>query len=151
MNGKWAYLYRAVDSRGHTIEFYLSPRRNTKAAYRFLRKIFNRVKKWPSPRVINTDKAAPYSRALKLLKEEGKCPTHVEHRQIKFHDNVIECEHGKLKHVINPALGFKSIKTAHATIKGIEVLRALRKGQVEHFYYGQPLGEICLVNRVFGV
>lgn len=46
--------------RGHTIEFYLSPRRNTKAAYRFLRKIVNRVKKWQISRVINTDKAAPY-------------------------------------------------------------------------------------------
>lgn len=40
---------------------------------------------------------------------------------------------------------------AHATIKGIEVMRALRKGQAEHFYYGQPLGEVRLVNRVFGL
>ncbi|OAT14971.1 transposase [Buttiauxella gaviniae ATCC 51604] len=32
VNGKWAYLYRAVDSRGCTIDFYLSPRRNSKAA-----------------------------------------------------------------------------------------------------------------------
>ncbi len=102
MNGKWAYLYRAVDSRGHTIEFYLSLHRNTKSAYLFLRKIFNRAKKWQIPSVINTDKAAPYGRALNLLKEEGKCPAHVEHRQIKFHNNVIECDHGKLKHVINP-------------------------------------------------
>ncbi|EKT62587.1 transposase, IS6 family protein [Providencia alcalifaciens Dmel2] len=53
--------------------------------------------------------------------------------------------------MINPTLGFKSIKTAHATIKGIEVMRALRKGQAEHFYYGQPLGEMRLVNRAFGV
>lgn len=67
------------------------------------------------------------------IKVNGKCPTHVEHRQIKFHNNVIECDPGKLKRVINPTLGFKSIKTAHATIKGIEVMRALRKGQAEHF------------------
>lgn len=53
--------------------------------------------------------------------------------------------------MINPTLGFKSIKTAHATIKGIEVMRALRKGQAEHFFYGQLLGEVRLVNRVFGV
>jgi len=99
-----------------------------------LRKIFNRVKKWQIPRVINTDKAAPYGRALNLLKDERKCPACVEHRQIKFHSNLIECDHGKLKRVINPTLGFKSIKTAHATIKGIEVMRALRKGQAEHFY-----------------
>ncbi|MBQ0342944.1 IS6 family transposase, partial [Providencia stuartii] len=24
-------------------------------------------------------------------------------------------------------------------------------GQAEHFYYGQPLGEVRLVNRVFGL
>ncbi|EPK0218268.1 IS6 family transposase, partial [Acinetobacter baumannii] len=48
-------------------------------------------------------------------------------------------------------LGFKSMKTAYATIKGIEVMRALRKGQASSFYYGQPQGEVCLINRVFGL
>ncbi|MFK3869360.1 hypothetical protein ACI2IV_12965, partial [Psychrobacter faecalis] len=42
-------------------------------------------------------------------------------------------------------------KTAYATIKGIEVMRALRKGQASSFYYGQPQGEVCLINRVFGL
>ncbi|MEH6061622.1 DDE-type integrase/transposase/recombinase, partial [Salmonella enterica subsp. enterica serovar Typhimurium] len=42
---------------------------------------------------------------------------------------LIECDHGKLKRIINATLGFKSMKTAYATIKGIEVMRALRKGQ----------------------
>lgn len=27
VKGRWAYLYRAVNSRGHKIDFYLSPRR----------------------------------------------------------------------------------------------------------------------------
>ncbi|MDZ3550516.1 transposase, partial [Klebsiella pneumoniae] len=36
-------------------------------------------------------------------------------------------------------------KTAYATIKGIEVMRALRKGQASAFYYGDPLGEMRLV------
>ncbi len=47
-----AYLYRAVDSRGRTVDFYLSSRRNSKAAYRFLGKILNNVKKWQIPRFI---------------------------------------------------------------------------------------------------
>ncbi len=59
VNGRWAYLYRAVDSRGRTVDFYLSSRRNSKAAYRFLGKILNNVKKWQIPRFINTDKAPP--------------------------------------------------------------------------------------------
>ncbi|MBD7632394.1 IS6-like element IS26 family transposase, partial [Enterobacter hormaechei] len=30
VNGRRAYLYRAVDSRGRTVDFYLSSRRNSK-------------------------------------------------------------------------------------------------------------------------
>ncbi len=146
VNGRWAYLYRAVDSRGRTVDFYLSSRRNSKAAYRFLGKILNNVKKWQIPRFINTDKAPAYGRALALLKREGRCPSDVEHRQIKYRNNVIECDHGKLKRIIGATLGFKSMKTAYATIKGIEVMRALRKGQASAFYYGDPLGEMRLVS-----
>ena len=68
-----------------------SSRRNSKAAYQFLGKILNNVKKWP--RFINTDKAPAYGRALALLKREGRCPSDVEHRQIKYRNNVIECDH----------------------------------------------------------
>ncbi len=115
----------------------------------FLGKILNNVKKWQIPRFINTDKAPAYGRALALLKREGRCPSDVEHRQIKYRNNVIECDHGKLKRIIGATLGFKSMKTAYATIKGIEVMRALRKGQASAFYYGDPLGEMRLVSRVF--
>ncbi|WP_409410416.1 DDE-type integrase/transposase/recombinase, partial [Acinetobacter terrae] len=62
----------------------------------------------------------------------------------------MECDHGKLKRIIRATLGFKSMKTAYAKIKGIEVMHALRKGQASSFYYGQPQGEVCLINRVFG-
>ncbi|HIF7365703.1 TPA: IS6 family transposase, partial [Klebsiella pneumoniae] len=86
VNGRWAYLYRAVDSRGRTVDFYLSSRRNSKAAYRFLGKILNNVKKWQIPRFINTDKTPAYGRALALLKREGRCPSDVEHRQINQAD-----------------------------------------------------------------
>lgn len=51
VNGGWAYLYRALGSGGYTLDFYLSPRRHTQAAYRLLRKILNNVKKWQSPDV----------------------------------------------------------------------------------------------------
>ncbi len=43
------------------------------------------------------------------------------------------------------------MKTAYATIKGIEVMRALRKRQAENFYFGHPLGEMRLVSRVFEI
>ncbi|MCC4104157.1 IS6 family transposase [Escherichia coli] len=148
VNGRWAYLYRAVDSRA-ALSIFISPPVVTAKLHTGFWVNLNNVKKWQIPRFINTDKAPAYGRALALLKREGRCPSDVEHRQIKYRNNVIECDHGKLKRIIGATLGFKSMKTAYATIKGIEVMRALRKGQASAFYYGDPLGEMRLVSRVF--
>jgi transposase-like protein len=35
VKGRWTYLYRAVDSRGRTIDFLLSAKRDAEAAKRF--------------------------------------------------------------------------------------------------------------------
>jgi transposase, IS6 family len=47
---------------------------------------------------------------------------------VKYLNNHLECDHGKLKRLIQPTLGFQSMKTAYATIKGFEVMRMFRKG-----------------------
>ncbi|PEO37633.1 DDE-type integrase/transposase/recombinase, partial [Bacillus pseudomycoides] len=38
VQGKWMYLYRAVDSGGNTVDFYLSKNRKAKSAKRFFKK-----------------------------------------------------------------------------------------------------------------
>jgi transposase-like protein len=68
VRGKWAYLYRAVDKLGNTIDFFLSPTRNTAAATRFQGKALKGLKDWEKPTVINTDKAPTYAAALSTLK-----------------------------------------------------------------------------------
>jgi len=62
---------------------------------------------------------------------------------------VVKCDHGKLKRIISASPGFKSMKTAYATIKGIEVIPALCNGLAESLYFGPPLGEMRPVSRVF--
>ncbi|OFB75052.1 transposase [Pseudomonas aeruginosa] len=115
VRGKWTYLYRAVDKRGDTIDFYLSPTRSAKAAKRFLGKALRGLKHWEKPATLNTD-------------------------------------HGKLKILIKPVRGFKSIPTAYATIKGFEVMRALRKGQARPWCLQPGIrGEVRLVERAFGI
>ena len=127
VGGKWAHLYGAVDKHGNTIDFYLSLARSTAGAKRFLRKALRDLKHWEKPTIINTDKAPTYAAALAELKKEGKCPQETLHRQVKYLNNVIEADHGKLKQLIRPVRGFKTLKTAYATIKGFELMRALRK------------------------
>ncbi len=152
VRGQWTYLYRAVDKHGDTIDFYLSPTRNTAAAKRFLGKALNGLKDWEKPTVINTDKAPTYAAALAELKKEGKCPEDTVHRQVKYLNNVVEADHGKLKQLIRPVRGFKTLKTAYATLKGFEVMRALRKGQAGAFNITRDIcGEARLVERAFGL
>ena len=81
------------------------------------------------PRVINTDKNPAYGEAIAELKQEGLLPKETQHRQVKYLNNRLECDHGKLKRLIKPTLGFPSMKTAYATIKGFEVMRMFKKGQ----------------------
>ena len=152
VRGRWAYLYRVVDKFGDTIDFYLSATRNTKAAKRFLGKALKGWEDWELPEVLNTDKAPTYAAAIAELKAEGKCPKETRHRQVKYLNNVVEADHGKLKQLIRPVRGFKTMKTAYATIKGFEVMRALRKGQARAFaLQGGIIGEARIVERAFGV
>ena len=151
VRGKWAYLYRAVDRLGNTIDFYLSSIRNTKAAKRFFGKALRGMKDWELPEVLDTDKAPTYAGAIAALKAEGKCPKDTRHQQVKYLNNVVEADHGKLKLLIRPVRGFKTLKTAYATIKGFEVMRALRKGQAGLFaLHDGIIGEARLVERAFG-
>ncbi len=70
VRGKWTYLYRAVDKRGDTIDFYLSPTRSAKAAKRFLGKALRGLKHWEKPATLNTDKALmnPLMILVKIIK-----------------------------------------------------------------------------------
>ncbi|BAC19807.1 hypothetical protein HMPREF0290_0595 [Corynebacterium efficiens YS-314] len=64
VGGKWCYLYRAVTAGGHTLDFYLSPKRNVAAAKCFLAKTLRSNASAGSPRVINTDKAPSLAKAI---------------------------------------------------------------------------------------
>jgi IS6 family transposase len=152
VRGKWSYLYRALDKQGNTIDFYLSPTRNSKAAERFLGKALRGLKDWEKPTVINTDKAPTYGIAISELKAKGKCPEATVNRQVKYLNNVVDADHGKRKQMIRPVRGFKTLKTAYATIMGFEVMRALRKGQAAIFNLTQDIrGEARIVERAFGI
>jgi IS6 family transposase len=88
----WMYLYRTVDSQGHTLEFLRSPTRDAQAAKRF----FSKALAAPHtniPRVITVDKNAAYPKAFKELKAEGIMPSPCELRQRKYLNNLPEQDH----------------------------------------------------------
>lgn len=74
------------------------------------------------------------------------------HRQVRYLNNVVEADYCKLKQLIKPLRGFKTLKTAYAMIKGFEAIRALRKGQAAIFILTRDLrGEARIVECAFGI
>ena len=46
-------------------------------------------------------------------------------------NNIIEQDHRFIKRIIRPMLGFQSFCTAIKTLKGIEIIHMIRKGQID--------------------
>ena len=149
VNGKWTYLYRAVDKEGNTLDFLLRAIRDTKAASRFFKKVL-KAKHTQTPRVINFDKNPALSCSLEQLKEEGLLPKKMLIRPVKYLNNIIEQDHRFIKKVTKPGLGFESLRTASKTIAGIEAMHTLWKGQMRRCF-SAGLSRAQIVNRLFGL
>jgi transposase-like protein len=151
VRGKWTYLYRAVDKRGDTIDFFLSSTRSAKAAKRF-GKGPSRAEGLGETNETQHRQGPQLRRRNRRVETRRKLALETEHRQVKYLNNVLEADHGKLKLLIKPVRGFKSMPTAYATIKGFEVMRALRKGQARAWCLQPGIrGEVRLIERAFGI
>ncbi len=121
IHGKWHYLYRAIDADGLTLDIWLRKKRETQAAYAFLKRL---VKQFDEPKVVVTDKAPSITSAFKKLKEYGGFYQGTEHRTIKYLNNLIEQDHRPVK---RRNKFYRSLRTASTTIKGMEAIRGLYK------------------------
>ncbi|MGG0726648.1 IS6 family transposase [Bacillus paramycoides] len=129
VKGQWMYLYRAVDSKGNTIDFHLSKTKDYRAAKRFFKKALQpfHVSK---PRVITVNENPAYPIAIEELKKEKKMPVGIQIRQIKYLNNIVEQDHRFIKKRVRSILGLKSFHTAKSILSGIEAMHIIKKGQL---------------------
>ncbi len=149
VKGEWKYFYRAVDSNGDTIDFVLSAKRDQEAANRFFKKALNSNHN-QIPRVITVDKNPAYPPAIDKLKNDKILPINVGIRQIKYLNNIIEQDHRSIKRIVNLMLGFQSFRSANKTLKGIEAMNMVKKGQIKNFNYS-GLNEAKYINQLFRI
>ena len=64
VNGKWVYLYRAVDKEGNTIDFRLSETRDRPAVLTFFKKAIGSS---GLPQKVNIDKSGSHTAALERI------------------------------------------------------------------------------------
>ena len=125
IKGKWAYLYRAVDKEGHTIDFLLTPTRDRDATEAFLHKA---IRTQGLPEKITIDKSGANTAAITHYNKTHKTTITIRHS--KYLNNMVEQDHRSVKRLTRPMLSFKSFWAARCTIAGMEVMHAIRKGQL---------------------
>jgi transposase, IS6 family len=131
VKGRWTYLYRTVDSRGHTSDFLLSAKRDAEAAKRFFRKALGQPHS-VNPRTITVDKNPAYPKAVVEMKVGGVLWRRSRWRQVRYLNNIVEQDHQGIKRLIHSGLGFGGFWTARRTLVGYEAMAMIRKGQVRN-------------------
>ncbi|CAH2559660.1 IS6 family transposase [Cardinium endosymbiont of Oedothorax gibbosus] len=127
LNGKWIYLYRAVDRYGDTVDFFLSDHRDKSSTLFFFRKAIteNNI-----PKKVVIDKSGSNKAALDAINTDLDQDHTIQILQNKYLNNRVEQDHRFIKKRIKPMLGFKNFYSASITISGIENIRMIQKGQV---------------------
>ncbi|PGU25184.1 IS6 family transposase [Bacillus cereus] len=149
VKGQWMYLYRAVDSEGNTIDFYLSKSRNHKAAKRFFKKAL-RSFQVSKPRIITVDKNPAYPIAIEQLKKEKRILIGTKIRRIKYLNNIVEQDHRFIKKRIRSMLGFKSYKTSASILSGVEAMHMVKKEQID-LQDQSVQNQNVFINQLFGL
>ena len=148
VKGRGCYLYRAIDSKGATIDFLLSAFRDADAAKRLFRKALV-DRSHPQPRVINTDLAPIYSSAIPDSKKDGTLRNRCRHRPVQYLNNILEQDHRAIKRRVNAKQGFREFQAARRTIQGYEAIHMIRKGQVRWVAGNDLLPQIQFIDSLF--
>ena len=129
---EWRYLWRAVDANGQMVDFRLTARRDAKAAKAFL------------------NKAHSYRRVIREINHRYEPHfDSIRHIDRKGRNNLIESNHASVKRLLGYRQSFRSLRTAKATLSGIETIRTIKRGHVHHKKQASP-GEIQFIAHLFG-
>ncbi len=125
VGGQRKYLYRAVDRLGQTADFLLTARRDVAAARRFFVQAINLHE---LPEKITIDKSGANTPAVRGLVEDSGL--HIELRQSKHLNNIVEQDHRAIKLRLRPMMAYKSSWRTRPIIAGIETMYMIAKRQM---------------------
>lgn len=128
VRGRWAYLSRAVDKHGLTVDFLLSEDRDMAAAKRFL---IRAPERHGAPDRITLDGSPATDSAVAEVRKSEALRPQTKLRTSKYLNNIIEQDHRSVKQGFYPMLGFKNFAHATTTISGIELALKIKQSQFD--------------------
>jgi IS6 family transposase len=117
IDGRWRYVFRAIDEYGQFVDVYLSDRRNTAAARAFFEQSLSTS--GVTPTRVTTNKAKCYPPALRTVLPLA------EQRSSKYLNNGLERDHQHLKGRVRPMRRFKATANGSTFCRGHTLVRNL--------------------------
>jgi putative transposase len=125
VDGRWCYVYRAIDGSGALVDVLFSERRDMAAARAFFRSA--KTATGVTPDRVTTDGHDSYPRAIRT--GLGK---QVRHRTSRYKNNGLEQDHRGLKGRYRPMRGFKCPRSAARFCRGYDELRDFLRPRSRH-------------------
>jgi putative transposase len=100
IGGRWMYSWCAIDQEGKVLDFWVHPKRDTRAALKFMRRLLK--SQGVAPKTIVTDKWKAYAAAFRKLGLAAR------HHQAKWKNNRIEGSHVRVRKRERTMQGFRS-------------------------------------------
>ncbi len=122
VNGRWCYLYRAIDRDGQLVDVRLSATRDLTAAEAFFRSAWTVT--GVTPDRITTDGHDAYPRAIRNVFGDR-----VLHRTNRHLNNPLEPDHRGIKQRYRPTGGLKTFVTAACFCRVFDEIRAFLRPQ----------------------
>ena len=125
MDGRWCYLYRAIDRSGALVDVLFSEHRDMAAARAFFRSA--KAVTGITPDRVTTDGHDSYPRAIRT-----ELSKRVRHRTSRYLNNKLEQDHRGIKGRYRPMRGFKCPRSAARFCRGHDELRHFLRPRSRH-------------------
>ena len=120
--GTWRYVHRAIDQHGQVIDVYVSQKRDSRAARRFLAMA---IGVHGEPVEVTTDRSWALAQAIAELLPASM------HDTTQYANNRVEADHGRLKARLRPMRGLKRDRSCRLIVRGHGFIQNLRRGHYE--------------------
>ncbi|MEP1766176.1 MAG: DDE-type integrase/transposase/recombinase [Sulfitobacter sp.] len=103
------------------------------------------------PVSISTDKAPTYRKVIRDINHRYDPHfDYITHIDKKHRNNRVESTHAALKRLLGYRQSFRPLRSAKATLQGMETIRTIKNG---HIQTRQPWvrGEVAFVTQLFGL
>ena len=103
------------------------------------------------PRTITVDKNSRLSEREQIDEEGGRVVALRTSAASQIPNNIVEQDHRRIKRLVRPGLGFKSMSSARQIICGYEIFAMIRKGQVKRIPANDMGAQRTLIASLFAI